>query len=96
MSKDDLYKQICLSILKGAPLEASLDDILKQVFGFKRLSGEEILLEQLIHGKSEKEAQTLPLYMVRKEVEEWCSENKISYQYNPMMRTFTFYKVDML
>jgi hypothetical protein len=89
-SKDEIFERIFESVIRfGKPIAFEFED-LRFAFGFKRMSGESILLTQLISNKSEMEIQLAPNYQIMQNIERWCKENGIQYHYDLMKNYYIF------
>lgn len=73
----------------GKPIMFDMETLIHP-FGFTRMSGEEIMLRQLISTKTEEQLQTASKPEIHKNIETWCIERKIMFRYDYLRDTYTF------
>lgn len=79
---DDFTKYVDRAIMRDEAVVFDADS-LRWLFAFKRMSGEEIMMRQLLSpSKTEEQLQTLPPLQMRENLEKWCNEKGIKCHYD--------------
>lgn len=86
-SKEEVKKEI---LSANRPIEFPMS-LLRFPFGFIRIDGKEFMMRKLLNPSlTEEQASMCPPNELKENIESWCKEEKIFYQYNIERDSYVF------